>query len=295
MLEAPAYLDHAEHFIQAGPHRTRYIEAGDVGRPTVLLVHDGTYGTDSELCWSAVIAGLATDHHVLAPELLGWGATDKILDFCHSRYENQIKHLAAFCRALAVTEAHFVGTSFGGSVVIRAASEGARCELPMISTVSLSGTGGPFRRREAVLALGDYIPSLEGAEAISRLIMEPGQPTAAHIHRRYDVSLTHGHWEFLTAQQLRSPSKTVRRPPSPDVVESPRFPATFSRARMPVLLVEGVHDPINERGWGGQLASLNPYAEVLELDSGHSPNLDRPDEVVSAVKAFIGKVGSIHA
>ena len=43
--------DFRDTFVRAGGIRTRVIEAGDPGGPTVVLVHDGAFGTDSLLCW----------------------------------------------------------------------------------------------------------------------------------------------------------------------------------------------------------------------------------------------------
>jgi pimeloyl-ACP methyl ester carboxylesterase len=287
--QAPPFERHEQRFAEAGPYRTRYIEAGQRDRPTVILVHDGAFGTDAELCWDLVIDALAADYHVLAPELLGWGGTDKVVDFGRSRYDNQTAHLANFCTAVRIEGgAHFVGTSLGGSVVVRAASEGSASPLRMHSVVSISGTGGPFRRAEAVRKLGDYAPSLEAARELSALLVSPDSASEEHVRRRYRNSLVHGHWEALKAGQLRNPAG---RAPDSEVPRSPegRFPATFSRARVPVLLIEGTCDPINEPGWSRQLKGLAPLAEVVAIDAGHSPNLNRPAEVAAAIAAFISK------
>jgi pimeloyl-ACP methyl ester carboxylesterase len=288
-VQAPPFERHEQRFAKAGPYRTRYIEAGQRDRPTVILVHDGAFGTDAELCWNLVIDALAADYHVLAPELLGWGGTDKVVDFGRSRYHNQAAHLANFCKAVEIDSgSHFVGTSFGGSVVVRSASEGSASPLKMHSVVSISGTGGPFRRPEAVMKLGDYTPSLAAARELSALLVSPDTASEEHIRRRYRNSLVHGHWEALKAGQLRNPAG---RAPDSELPRSSdaRFPATFSRTGVPVLLIEGTRDPINEPGWSRQLKRLAPLAEVVEIDAGHSPNLNRPSEVAAAIAAFISK------
>lgn len=289
MSQAPPFERHAECFVDAGPYRTRYIEAGEAGRPAVVLVHDGAFGTDAELCWGDVIDALSSEFHVFAPELLGWGGTDKVVDFARSRYEIQIAHLANFVTAVGLDDgAHLVGASFGGSVVVRAAAAASASPLRMLSAVSISGTGGPFRRYEAVQRLGDYTPSLEAAREISRLLTDPARPTEEHVRRRYENSLIHGHWEALKAGQLRNPARTSRRDPS--TPPTARFPEVLGRAEVPVLLVEGTRDPINEAGWSRKLRACCPRAEVVEMDSGHSPNLDRPAEVAAMISKFVTRV-----
>jgi pimeloyl-ACP methyl ester carboxylesterase len=289
MIQAPPFERHEECFVDAGPYRTRYIEAGEPNRPPVVLVHDGAFGTDAELCWGDVIDALSSEYHVFAPELLGWGGTDKVVDFARSRYEIQIAHLADFCKAVGLEGgAHLVGTSFGGSVVVRAALAASSSPLKMLSVVSISGTGGPFRRYEAVLRLGDYTPSLEAAREISRLVMDPAHPSEEHVRRRYENSLIHGHWEALKAGQLRNPARTSRRDTSKPLAA--RFPEALGRADVPVLLMEGTHDPINEAGWSRKLKAFCTRAEVVEIDSGHSPNLDRPAEVAAMISKFVTRV-----
>jgi len=46
-------------FIRAGGFRTHLIEAGEPGRPAVVLVHDGAYGTDAATSHTAIFADRA--------------------------------------------------------------------------------------------------------------------------------------------------------------------------------------------------------------------------------------------
>ena len=50
---------------------TAYLEAGQ-GDPVVLL-HGGEFGVSAELGWEHTIAVLASNHRVLAPDMLGFG------------------------------------------------------------------------------------------------------------------------------------------------------------------------------------------------------------------------------
>src|SRR5664279_1438997 len=55
-------------------HRMTYRVAGDPDLPVVLLIHGIT---SSGATWDTVISALATDAHVIAPDLLGHGGSDK--------------------------------------------------------------------------------------------------------------------------------------------------------------------------------------------------------------------------
>ena len=65
-----------DHFIQVQGHTVRYWAQGEAGS-TVLLLHGISC---SVVEWEHNIAALATQHRVIALELLGFGLSDKPLD-----------------------------------------------------------------------------------------------------------------------------------------------------------------------------------------------------------------------
>ncbi|MFC8248295.1 alpha/beta fold hydrolase [Streptomyces chartreusis] len=270
--------------IDAGGFHTGYLEASPEAKETVVLIHDGGYGTTADLCWGEVIDHLADKYHVLAPELLGWGETDKVVYFDRPPYAGRIPHIAAFCRAMGVSSATFVGASFGGSVLLRALVD-ARRPWPIDRAISISGTGGPFRDPKGTAALAEYEPSLEAAERMTGLIVRDTANLSEHIRRRYDNSLAAGHWEALTAPRLHNPA-TERPAPADDFLD--RF-ATLS---VPVLLVEGRHDPLLEDGWSKKLADLSPSARSLIVDYSHEPNIEAPAETARIISEFIEGAGA---
>ena len=59
--------------------KTHYLEGGD--GPTVVLWHSGEFGGAAELSWEFLMPVLAKHFHVVAPDWLGFGRTDKVYDF----------------------------------------------------------------------------------------------------------------------------------------------------------------------------------------------------------------------
>ncbi|WP_326645794.1 alpha/beta hydrolase [Streptosporangium sp. NBC_01755] len=267
--------------VMAGGFRTAYVEAGDPQRDTVVLIHDGGFGTTAELCWGPVIDALSADFHVVAPELLGWGGTDKAVFLDRSPYAARIVHVAAFCQALGIDRAHFVGASFGGSLLLRALVEPGR-PWPVDRAVSISGTGGPFRVPEGIAALADYEPSLEAAEKMTRLIVRSTEGLDDHIRRRHENSLIPGHWESLMAPRLSNPA--VQRQLPPDT-----FLDRMRELETPLLLVEGRYDTLLETGWSKKLTDLAPGATSVEVDYSHEPNIEAPEETSRMIAEFLQK------
>jgi len=95
-------------------HRRAYRSAGS--GPAVLLVHG--IG-DSSASWEPVMADLARDHTVIAPDLLGHGGSDKPrADYSVAAYANGMRDLLA---VLGVERATVVGHSLGGGVAAQLA------------------------------------------------------------------------------------------------------------------------------------------------------------------------------
>jgi pimeloyl-ACP methyl ester carboxylesterase len=265
--------------VDAAGFRTGYLEAGDPARETVVLIHDGGFGTTADLCWGGVIDILSEKYHVLAPELLGWGQTDKVVYLDRSPYAARIPHVAAFCRELGVESASFVGASFGGSLLLRALVEPGR-PWPISRAVSISGTGGPYRLPEGIAALADFEPSLEAAERMTALIVRDTFGMAEHIQLRFENSLAPGHWEAMTAPRLHNPA-TERTAPADDYLDR------FATIDLPVLLVEGRYDALLETGWSKKLADLAPPVQAITVEHAHEPNLDAPVETAELICDFL--------
>jgi pimeloyl-ACP methyl ester carboxylesterase len=269
--------------IKAGGFNTRYLEAGDRSKSTLMLIHDGAFGTTAELCWSGVLAEFARDYHVLAPELLGWGGTDKVVYFDRSPYAARIPHISAFVHELGVEEAEYLGSSFGGSLILRA-SVASDNPWRMRRAISIAGSGGPYRMPVGLKALSDYKPSMQAAAELIELIGGPTTGLEEHIRQRYANSLIPGHWESLMAPYLKNPS-IEQTAPADDYLDR------LAKTEVPSLLIEGRHDPMLETGWSEKLAALSPNISAITIDSGHGPNMECPAKVVELTRTFLSSAG----
>ncbi len=103
-------------YVQAAGLRTRYIEAGEPGRPQLVLLH-GTGGHWEAFCEN--IHELAQHHHVYALDMLGCGFTDKP----DRPYEirDYVEHVTAFMDVMGIERAAFIGVSLGAWVSTRLA------------------------------------------------------------------------------------------------------------------------------------------------------------------------------
>lgn len=267
-------------FIRAGGFRTRLLEAGDPGSPAVVLVHDGAYGTDAALCWDGVIDGLASDHYVIAPDLIGWGGTDKLCYFDRSPYDYRLEHLGAICHVLGLDEpVFFAGSSFGAELVARGAAE-PEWGWNVRAAVAITGTGGRlYRVPGGIERLSDYTPSLDAAARLTAMLVSSAEGMDEHFQRRFDNSMIPGHWEALSALGLRNPSAGPR-------TGSDDWPEPLRHCSVPILWVEGAEDPLLEQGWAARMAELGDSFSSAVIAGGHEPNLENPAEVGQLIRDY---------
>jgi 2-hydroxymuconate-semialdehyde hydrolase len=256
---------------------TGYLEAGH-GDPVVLL-HGGEFGASADLGWERTIGALAAHHRVLAPDMLGYGHSAKVVDFVDGR-GLRIRHIARFCEVMGVDSAHFVGNSMGAiNLLVDTTSETP--VLPVRSLALICG-GGAIQRNEHADALYDYDGSLDAMRRIVvALFFDPGYPADdAYVQRRYESSTAPGAWEAIAAARFRRPGLTLSAPPSTE--------RAYERMTVPTLVVEGGGDKLLPAGWAADIATRIAGARSVVVDgAGHCPQLERPDVVNGLLLEFL--------
>jgi 2-hydroxy-6-oxonona-2,4-dienedioate hydrolase len=105
-------------YLEAGGVRTRYLHAGDLVNPTLILLHGS--GGHAE-AYVRNLEAHAEHFSTWSIDMLGHGYTDKPghpLEIHH-----YIEHLLAFLDAIGVQRAHLSGESLGGWIVARVAAD----------------------------------------------------------------------------------------------------------------------------------------------------------------------------
>ena len=151
--------------IVAGDIKTHFLEAGS--GPDLVLLHGGEYGASAEITWRANIEALAKRFHVIAPDILGWGQTDKVYSFSDPA-GMRIKHLQRFFETLGIGKAYFVGNSAGGGVILRAVVRQPAL-FQVQKMVTICGNASVFKTTSQA-DLENYTPSIENMKKIVALL-----------------------------------------------------------------------------------------------------------------------------
>jgi pimeloyl-ACP methyl ester carboxylesterase len=259
---------------------TSYLDAGS-GDPVVLL-HGGEFGVGAELGWERVIDAVAEHYRVLAPDMLGFGESAKVIDFNDGR-GMRIRHIARFCAQLGIAGAHFVGNSMGAiNLLVDATSEAPR--LPMRSLTAICG-GGEIQRNEHSAALYDYDATPDGMRRIvTALFADPAYPAdEAYVQRRYESSIAPGAWESLAAARFRRPG-----------LEAPAMPSAqraYDRIGVPTMIIEGDRDKLLPPGWAAEIAGQIAGARSAVIaGSGHCPQIEQPAALTAVLLEFLEEV-----
>jgi len=267
-------------------HRITYRVAGDPGLPVLLLVHGIT---SSSATWDPVMPALAEHAHVIAPDMLGHGDSDKP----HGDYS--LGALASGLRdlleVLGISSATVVGHSLGGGVAMQFAYQyHDYCER--MALVSSGGLG-----REVSVAL--RAATLPGAElvlpviahpyvrdaglAVSRVLggfRLPVRPSVAEAARGY-ASLADSPARSAFVDTLRS----VVGPGGQRVSAENLLYLTAGR---PTLIVWGALDTVIPvaHAYRAHAAMPGSRLEIFE-QSGHFPHQDEPVRFTNVLLDFL--------
>jgi 2-hydroxymuconate-semialdehyde hydrolase len=107
--------------IQTGSYRTAYNRAGENQPETILFLHGSGPGVTAWSNWQFALPALGGQFHCLAPDLIGFGASEHPADppsGMRSWMRLWVDQCLALLDALNIAKAHLVGNSMGGAIAL---------------------------------------------------------------------------------------------------------------------------------------------------------------------------------
>lgn len=174
----------------------------DVGRGSnVMMIHGSGPGVSAWANWRLVIPKLAEQHRVLAPDMVGFGYTDRP---AQQRYnmDEWVKHAVGFMDAMGIEKTHLVGNSFGGGLALALA---IRHPERVERLVLMGSVGVPFDITPGLDAVWGYTPSFENMRTIMDLFAYDRHLVSDELAKlRYEASIQPGFQESY-AQMFPAP------------------------------------------------------------------------------------------
>ncbi|WP_458732892.1 alpha/beta fold hydrolase [Sphingobium xenophagum] len=268
-----------QDYIEVEGFRTRYLEAGRLEAPPLVLLH-GTGGHWEAFC--ANIGPLSQHFRVLALDMLGCGFTDKP----DRPYETwtYAAHVLAFMDKMSIEKASFIGVSLGAWVSVRIALENPE----RVERVVLVAPTGYFPMPAAALQTTSVRSSITGpptwdqaARVISQLLYNPEKTlmddivaVRKHVYSCSDIGKIMP--RMLT---LLNPEARARNNLSDD---------QWCSLKQPMLLIENVdHDDIFLKT-ARKVSKLLPNGRLVPVrEVAHWAQLEAPDTFNKLAIAFL--------
>ena len=256
-----------------GDHRWSYLEAGQ--GPLIVLVHGFTGSKEN---WLPLIRLLARTHRVVAPDLPGWGDSERHSDADYGPIA-QSDRLAQFLQSLGERPVLLVGHSMGGQIVglMAARHPGLADRLVLMSSAGVKFAENEFGR--------EVLAGRNPFEVATR----------AQLHRYLGIVFADPPWVPWPVDEALVRRRRADAPFEQAVLDRiGRGPEAFAlqdelgRIHAPTLLlwcrddrvIDVSAEAIFHRG-------LPDSRTVLLAGCGHMPMMAQPDNVASAFASFL--------
>ncbi len=174
--------------------RTNYHDAGQ-GEP-VLLLHGSGPGVSAWANWRLVLPPLSNRRRVIAPDLVGFGFTERPADYQYSM-KGWVEHAVGLLDALGIERTDLVGNSFGGALALAMAIHHPKRVRRL---VLMGSVGVPFTITPGLDAVWGYQPSFENMRAIIDLFAYDRRLVTDELAElRYQASIRPGFQESFSA------------------------------------------------------------------------------------------------
>jgi haloalkane dehalogenase len=256
-----------------------YVDEGD-GAPVLLLHGEPT----SSFLWRKVIPNLPG--RVLAPDLIGFGRSDKPEHVEWYSYDRHVESVAALVEDLDLHGLTLVVHDWGGPIGLRVAVEHPeRVDRLVILNTGIGGGSAPS---ETWLRFRAVVRELGGALDIGRLV-EAGtsQGLSDEVRAAYDAPFP---TPESKAGALAFPELVPTEPDHPNTAPMNRVRDALREWHKPALVVWGADDRVLPVGIAHAMAKLIPGARgpILIDGASHFLQEDKPDEVSAAIRDLLG-------
>lgn len=235
--------------IDAGGIATNVHDLGQ-GEP-VFLIHGSGPGVTAWANWRLTMPELARQFRVVAPDMVGFGYTDRPAGIRYSM-QGWVDHALAVMDALGIEQTHLIGNSFGGALALALA---IRAPQRVRRLVLMGSVGVPFPITPGLDAVWGYIPSLENMRQLLDVFAHDRQLVSDELARlRYEASIRPGFQEAFSSMFPAPRQRWVDAMASSD--------EDIRQLPHETLLVHGREDRVIPMATSQRLFELIPNAQL---------------------------------
>ncbi|MFJ9779030.1 alpha/beta fold hydrolase [Amycolatopsis sp. NPDC101161] len=252
------------------------------GRPvagTVLLLHGSGPGATAWGTWRPTIPALASGLRVVAPDIPGFGDTQRPADGVYTP-SHWVEHLVALLDALGLDRVSVVGNSFGGALALRLATE----HPDRVDRLALMGSAGlSLPVTPSLGKVWGYRPSFDAMRGLVDLLAhDTSLVTDDLVRLRFEASTLPGRQE---AYEQMFPH------PHQEVLDRLAVPEERI-ATLPheTLVIHGREDSVIPLSSAVRLLELIGRAELHVFGQcGHWTQFEHPERFNTLLSAFLNR------
>ncbi len=247
-----------QKFTNVYGYTIRYLDYGSLDSNTLILLHG--IGASAER-WSHVIPTLSKYFHIVIPDIIGFGYSDKpaveyTMDFF-------IDFFRSFLDNLTISKASIIGSSFGGHV----ATEFAIRFNYMVEKLVLVSPAGMMKTST---------PTLD------RYIMAALYPVYEHVYDAFKEMAYESNavneeivMDFVNRMRLTN-AKYAFMSTVLGIRYAPKLSGRLSKITAPTLLVWGEHDRMIPLQYAKEYNEIPKRELVIIRNCGHTPYVEKP-------------------
>ncbi|EHK84196.1 haloalkane dehalogenase [Saccharomonospora azurea] len=283
-FDLPAFHADVDHPMD-GIIRIGYVEAGPPDGPTVLLLH-------GEPSWSYLYRRMVpvlaeAGIRAVAPDLVGFGRSDKPADVADHTYARHVEWMRAFAfDALDLRDVVLVGQDWGGLIGLRLVAE----NLDRFAGVVAANTGLPTGDQSMPASWWAFHDAVQNAPVldIARFVQSGCTRTLTEAERAaYDAPFPN---EMYKAGPRAMPALVPTRPDDEASQANRAAWKTLAGSTLPFLCAFSDGDPITA-GMEPILRRTMPGAANLRhptiTGAGHFLQEDKGEELAGIVAEFV--------
>jgi pimeloyl-ACP methyl ester carboxylesterase len=266
-----------------------FVDHGPEDGPPVLLVHGNPTWS---FLWRRVIGRLEHDgFRLIAPDLIGFGTSDKPRSPRAHRLDVHIDHVARLVEALGLRSFVAVGQDWGGPIAAGTAERHHdRLRGLVFGNTAVLKPARPFRPK----AFHRFAHTPVVSDLVFRGAMFPvwmlhrtqGDPKSMSWPARAAYA-----WPFRHPLDRAGPLGLARMVPNsedhPTTAVMDRVGAFIESYEGPTEFIWGTRDPLLGRGLRRHTEAM-PHANARETDAGHFLQEEVPDDFASAIRRVSG-------
>ena len=266
--------------IIAGGYQTNVHEHGK-GFP-LMLIHGSGPGVTAWANWRLVMPELAKQRRVIAPDMLGFGYSERPANPDYQR-DVWVEHAIGVLDALGIEQADLVGNSFGGGIALALA---IRYPQRVRRLVLMGSVGVSFPITDGLDRVWGYEPSFQTMRSLmDTFAYDRALVTDELAELRYQASIRPGFQESF-AQMFPAPRQRWV-----DGLASNE--ADIRAVQHETLVIHGREDQVIPLQASLQLAQLIPNAQLhVYGHCGHWTQIEHAGRFARLVEDFLSEADS---